>query len=408
MVRSAVILGTGMTAIGKLNKSAITLMQEAVEAALSSAKLELRQIDGLVAVPSLSNPHFMQAHHLATTMSLLPNFGVQVKTMDTGGAGPITALLEAVQMIQYDGCKAVVVAAGDAVSSLPTSDFLARADKGCSDPSGDLKSPVIPHGYDRIAKWQMETHGVTREQLAMVSVLMSRQASRHPQALTKEPHTLNQVLNAQSVAPCTSILECARRADGAAAIVVTSDELAMEMHELKKGPNNNKSRYIHGGVVILGGGEASGPLYPPTIIDETMFSCEIAARTAFIEAQVSPKDIDFWGLYDCFPICFIRALEAVGVCKKGEGGMWVEEMYHKTKDPNYDPSDFPINTHGGLLGFGAPWETPALFNVIEACEQLQRRAHGRQIKEPRRALVYGNGGIFSHSSVAILSSPVEH
>ena len=32
---------------------------------------------------------------------------------------------------------------------------------------------VIPNGYDRCATWQMETHGVTREQLAMVPVLES-------------------------------------------------------------------------------------------------------------------------------------------------------------------------------------------------------------------------------------------
>ena len=69
----------------------------------------------------------MEAHHLATEMSLLPHRGVKVKTMDTGGAGPITALLEAMQMIQYDGCEAVIVVAGDAVSSLPTEEFLERA-----------------------------------------------------------------------------------------------------------------------------------------------------------------------------------------------------------------------------------------------------------------------------------------
>lgn len=39
--------------------------------------------------------------------------------------------------------------------------------------------------------------------------------------------------------------------------------------------------------------------------------------TAFNEAQIGPNDIDFFGLYDCFPICFIRAIEAVGLAKKG-------------------------------------------------------------------------------------------
>jgi acetyl-CoA acetyltransferase len=78
-------------------------------------------------------------------------------------------------------------------------------------------------------------------------------------------------------------------------------------------------------------------------------------------------------------------------------------MYHKTMDSaTYSPNDFPVNTHGGLLAFGAPWETPAMFNVIEAVDQLSDRAGERQLTKPRRALCYGNGGIFSHSAVAIL------
>ena len=101
------------------------------------------------------------------------------------------------------------------------------------------------------------------------------------------------------------------------------------------------------GVAILGGGEASGPLYPPKIIDESMFSCEQAMHNAYVESQLTPADIDFWGLYDCYPICFIRSIEAAGLAKKGEGGAWVEQMYHKTME-DYRAWDFPVNTHGAL------------------------------------------------------------
>ena len=48
-----------------------------------------------------------------------------------------------------------------------------------------------------------------------------------------------------------------------------------------------------------------------------------------------------------------------------------------------------------------------MYNVIEACEQLLGTAGARQVEGARRALVYGNGGIFSHSAVAILSQPVD-
>ena len=48
-----------------------------------------------------------------------------------------------------------------------------------------------------------------------------------------------------------------------------------------------------------------------------------------------------------------------------------------------------------------------MYNIIEACEQLTGRAKQRQVEGARRALVYGNGGIFSHSAVAILAAPVD-
>lgn len=162
---------------------------------------------------------------------------------------------------------------------------------------------------------------MTREQLAMTAVLMSYQACRHPLALTKKPLTLSQVLSSPSIAPCTSLLECARRADGGAAILVASSRFITRMgFDDRPAP------------IIVGGGEASGPLYPPDVITEDMFSCEEATQSAYDElsiylyiliflilyysytrAQLGVHDIDFFGLYDCFPICLIRAIEAVHV-----------------------------------------------------------------------------------------------
>lgn len=128
-----------------------------------------------------------------------------------------------------------------------------------------------------------------------------------------------------------------------------------------------------------------------------------------------------FGLYDCFPVCFIRALEAVHLAPKGGGGQWVEQALQvasaaasaiAASPPAAAPFASrgvpPVNTHGGLLAFGAPWETPAMYNIIEAVHQLCGTAGmARQVPNARRALVYGNGGIFSHSAVAILSKPLE-
>ncbi len=111
---------------------------------------------------------------------------------------------------------------------------------------------------------------VTREQFAMTSVLMSYQALRHPMALTKRPLTLQEVLDSSPIGKCTNVLECARRADGGAAVLVASTRFVEEKMGLD-------GRLFP---VIVGGGEASGPLYPPENITEDMFSCEEASQSA--------------------------------------------------------------------------------------------------------------------------------
>jgi acetyl-CoA acetyltransferase len=162
---------------------------------------------------------------------------------------------------------------------------------------------------------------------------------------------------------------------------------------------------------VLGVGEASGPLYPPLNMDDITpetFSCHRAMRLAYEAAGgLTAADIDFFGLYDCFPICLIRALEGCGLCKEGEGGQLVEQVYRRALDNggDVDPCAFPVNTHGGLMCFGAPWEVPAMYNVTEAVAQMTGAAGARQISPtPKRVLVYGNGGVFSASAVAILST----
>jgi acetyl-CoA acetyltransferase len=405
MVKTVRIVGIGTTKLGRLGRSATELAIAALNDALADAGMTSNELQGFIAVPSLSNPHFMQAHHLATAAGLLPRTHMTVRTIDTGGAGPISAIATANNMIRSEWAETVAIVASDAVLSLDNKEFAQRADNSVA--GSNLPSPAIPHGYDAVAQWQMAEYGVTREQLAMVPVIMSHLACRHPDALCRKPFTLEQVMNSPKIAPVTNLLECARRADGAAALIVTSSK-----HWERKG----FAKDIRSCPTVISCGEGSGALYPvrhdpkdPTSafdISENMFSCERACNFVYESTQLSVDDIDFFGLYDCFPICFLRALEAVRLCPRGQSGKWIEEKYMLLqKQGSLSPNDFPINTHGGLQCFGAPWEVPAMYNVIEAVRQLRGEAAARQITpRPRKALVYGNGGIFSASSVAILGS----
>lgn len=402
LLTRARIVGIGQTPIGKLNTDSTTLALQSMALAVSDANMKSTDIDGLVAMPSLSSQHFMQAHYLATKADMLKaNPNVLLRTLDTGGAGPISAITTAVNFLENGFAKVVAIVCTDAVHTLPSKEFGERSNS--SIPSPDLPEPHIPHAYDRYAQWQMKKYGLTREQLAMVPVLMSAMAARHPDAMCREPYTLEQVLGGRPVAPVTTLLECARRADGAVTMIISDEDHYRANFLQSPAEMARKPR-------ILSTGEGSGPVYPPPMDDITpeLFSCHRAADFAYKRAGLSgAADIDFFGLYDCFPICFIRALESVGLCGEGEGGRYVERAYKAmlANKGTVNQNAFPINTHGGLMCFGAPWEVPAAYNVAEAVAQLSGAAGARQITPtPKRALCYGNGGVFSASSVVILES----
>nr|CCC91956.1 putative nonspecific lipid-transfer protein [Trypanosoma congolense IL3000] len=405
--RSIRIVGVGRTAVGRLHRSATDLAIAALDSALGDANMKRTDLEALVALPALSSPQFMPAHRLATVAGLVPTPGrFLLRTVDTGGAGPLTALGTAVDLVRNGYAHTVAVVASDAILSMDSAVFAERSNASVR--GSGLPEPCIPHEYDLYARWHMQRYGLKREQLAMASVLMSKMAERHPDAMCRRALSLDHVLQSRPVAPVTSLLECARRADGAVALIVSS-----ESHYTQHFAVDQRQQALGGSKpIILSVAEASGPLFPPPLdqgVSPDVFSCGRAVREALQRAHLSTNDIQFFGLYDCFPICLIRALEAVGLCAEGEGGDYIESVYDEMlqADGILSPAKFPVNTHGGLQCFGAPWEVPAMYNVTEAIAQLSGAAGDRQITPvPRRALVYGNGGIFSASSVAILGSDI--
>ncbi|KAF6264332.1 hypothetical protein COO60DRAFT_176474 [Scenedesmus sp. NREL 46B-D3] len=214
--RIARIIGCGMTALrcGKAAReqpsNAVALMVEALQLAVQDAGVSISELDMLIALPSLmSEQHFMIGHAVAQQAHLTPLKGVLVRTLDVGGAGPVAALLAAKHAIEHEGRRAVAIVAGDTVASVPTAEFLARADGSCrprkldsrsssngttdgsssssssssrgrkSSSSMDawVPSPVIPNMYDRVARWHMQQYGTTREQLVSAGIGSSRSKS---------------------------------------------------------------------------------------------------------------------------------------------------------------------------------------------------------------------------------------
>jgi acetyl-CoA acetyltransferase len=121
-----------------------------------------------------------------------------------------------------------------------------------------------------------------------------------------------------------------------------------------------------------------------------------AARQAFAMAGIGPADVDVAEIYDCYTITVLLSIEDSGFCGKGEGMAFVRDH-----DLTFAGS-FPLNTHGGQLGFGQAGLAGGFSQVTEAVRQVRGTADGHQVRSCDTVYCSGTGGIMSEQTALIL------
>jgi acetyl-CoA acetyltransferase len=393
----SVIIGSAGTQMYKNSgRKAIDFHIAAIQLATADAGINPNQIDGIITGGSFIEPRFMYANVLAEKLGIKLRLAGSV---DAGGANSISGLILADAAIKNDKASAIVVVDADNVGTFYKNhpmDFFRKACEGMDSKNpkfSDPTKPIVAYMYNEVTEWYAkkflkkypDKREILRNALAEVAVVMSRHASKHPFAINDKILTVEDVLDSPKICSWLNVYECARPADGGGAIIITSEK------EAKTATKKNKPVYI------LGSGQSFD--HKNEIDYSSDWGCEKAGNEAFAEAGLTVNDLNTAFIYDCFPITVIKALEDLRFCEKLEGPFYVLDG-----NIEIDKSKCPINTHGGLLSYGAPWAAPSMFGLIEIIKQLQRKAEKRQVKNCEKALAYGNGGCFSASSVVILGN----
>jgi acetyl-CoA acetyltransferase len=353
---------------------------QASRAAVAASGLRMSEIDGFI-TSSLTAP--WQMMQMAEYLGIRPRFSDNPMY---GGSSFVADLKIAAMAIEAGECENVLICFGSNQRSRGSA-----AKKGFQEARAILdplpyEAPYRPMGvasaYAMAAMRHVHEYGTTREQLAEVAVAARKWAQLNPDAFSRDPLTVQDVLNAKMVSDPFTVRDCCLVTDGAGAVVVTASERAKEFHENP--------------VYLLGSGHAHWHRQISSMRDLTTTPAVDSGKLAFKEAGLTPSDIDVVELYDAFTINPILFLEDLGFCKKGEGGAFISEG---RTEPG---GDFPMNTNGGGLSFAHPGMY-GIFLIIEAVAQLRGESGPRQVSDAEIALVHGNGGVLSSQATAILA-----
>ncbi|MDH7507868.1 MAG: thiolase domain-containing protein [Methanomassiliicoccales archaeon] len=234
-----------------------------------------------------------------------------------------------------------------------------------------------------IARRHMHEYGTTREQIAHVAVKNHKHGSLNPKAQFQKEISLDTVLRASPVAEPLGLFDCAPISDGGAAVVLCAMEKAR--------------KYTDTPIRIMASAQASDTLALHHRSDICSFEAtKVAARRAFKQAGIEPKDIDLAEVHDNYTISEILAIEDLGFFKKGEGGKATIE------GETAIGGKIAINTSGGLKARGDPIGATGVAQVVEIVAQLRGEAGKRQVNGAEIGLAHNIGGTGATAVVHIL------
>ena len=224
------------------------------------------------------------------------------------------------------------------------------------------------------------------ERVAAIAAAIRNAGSNNPAAVMtgRGPFTAADVQASPMVAEPFRLLDLCLATEGAAAMVITTAERA---GDLAQPP-----------VAILGGGaewHRQQYVNPPRY-DEVWGLGADAAHRAFELAELGPKDVDVFELYDINTYEVVRQFEMLGLCAEGEGADYLWEAGIGIDGRH------PLNTDGGLLSYShIGWGGPTL-KIVEAVRQLRGTAGPGQLPNAEVALVTGAGSGAQYHNVMVL------
>jgi acetyl-CoA acetyltransferase len=368
------IVGVGNTAFGKTpGQSQVALNVAAIRAALDDAGLATSDLDGVLTKAPTSTFPMLWAPRIAEALRVQPKI---VGTLDQAGGSNIGLIQYAISCLELGQAEVIAISYGDNPLTGTRASY-ARARGGDGGVAGLFGAPS---SYAMVARRRMYEYGTTKEDLGHVAITHRYHASMNPNAVFKTPISLDEYMASRWVAEPFGLLDCCPVSDGGAAYIVTTEARAKA---LRKAPV-----YVRG----IGQTHPSWEFFRRP--DMAASGAASSAGMCFASAGMTPADVDFCEIYDCFTIVPIITLEEYGFVERGKGGSLYRDGETRIG------GRLPCNTSGGLLSESG---MPGTQLVCEAVRQLRGECGVRQVKDPEVGLVSQQGGILTTHATMLLS-----
>ncbi len=171
------------------------------------------------------------------------------------------------------------------------------------------------------------------------------------------------VPNGKAFVDSLNVLDCSKVSDGASSIAIVSEE-GLERCGIPKDQ----------AVEIVGYAQAERNITndPPDKTELT--AIKKAVRRAMESAGITKEQLGTIEVHDCFSIAGILSTEALGFADPGKGAQFVADGNTKRDGM------IPINTTGGLIGWGHPTGGTGVHQAVTIWEQLTGKAGDAQIE----------------------------
>ena len=398
-MREVAVVGVGMTRFGKLlEKSNKDLVREAVEAALTDAGAEKRDLEAAYVGNSMAGILTGQeAIRGQVTLAAMGIDTIPIINVENACASSSTAMhlaWLAVAAGQYD-CVLVVgfeklyhadkKESFRALSSaIDVEDGLAfltefSAQQG-DDPllregAGERRS-VFMDMYSYHTRRYMEALGLTQEHFARIAVKSHRIAAMNPRSQYQKEVTLEEVLASGDVVFPLTRMMCAPLGDGAAAAILCSREKAAQF--------TTSPVWIAASVLGSGTLHSKGDFVTQTVVPRV-----------YAAAGMVPEDIDVVEVHDTTSSAEIIFLVQLGLCPGEDAVRFIEEGVTELDGA------VPTNPSGGLQSKGHPVGATGAAQIFEIVNQLKGRSGPRQVADPKVGMTQNGGGVLGVGAAAI-------